>query len=303
MTDTGDEFDVAVVGDGVAGLAAAGRVAAAGRRCVVFGGAAPGGLLLSIESVQGLPEHPDGIPGYDLGPMAQEEAMEAGADCRASTVQAITRDAADFVLDTDDGPVRARALILAPGCTLRALGIDGEQRLFGKGVSHCASCDAPLLRARRVAVVGGGDAACQEALTIAQFASEVHLLVRGDRLRARDAWQQRVGTQPGIRIRHGVRVEAVLGDDVVTGVRLDDGTTLAVDAVFVYAGLVPNTACLGELVPRDAGGRLLVDERMNTPLPGAFAAGGARAGSSGQAAQAIDDGRAAAASALAFLDT
>lgn len=294
--------DVAIVGDGLAGLCAAERVAAAGRRCVVLGGVAPGGLLLSIESVEGLPEHPDGVAGYDLGPMAQEAALEAGADCRSTSARAVARTAEGFVVDTDAGAVRARALILAPGCTLRALGVDGEARLYGKGVSHCASCDAPLLRGRRAAVVGGGDAACQEALTIARFAGEVHLLVRAKQLRARAAWRERVAVEPRIRVHLDVRVDAVLGDAAVTGVRLDDGSTLEADAVFVYAGLEPNTAWLGELVPRAADGRVVVDDRMQTPLAGVFAAGSARAGSSCQAAQALDDGRAAAQAALAFLD-
>lgn len=296
-----------VVGDGLAGLAAAARVAAAGRRCTVFGGAAPGGLLLSIESVEGLPAHPDGIPGYDLGPIAQEAAMDAGADCRALRVRSIRRDGDGFVVAADGAAaLRARAVILAPGCRPRALDVDGEARLAGKGVSHCASCDAPLLRGRDAAVVGGGDAACQEALTVARHAATVHLLVRGERMRARPEWQQRVAAQPRIRLRHGVRVEAVVGDLVVTGLRLAgaavSGETLAVDAVFVYAGLVPDTDWLGDFVPRQADGRLVVDARLRTPLPGVFAAGSARAGSSGQAAQAVDDGDAAADAALAHLD-
>jgi thioredoxin reductase (NADPH) len=298
--------DVVVIGDGLTGLTAAARLAGAGRRCTVLGGAAPGGLLLSIESVQGLPEHPDGIPGYDLGPIAQEAAMEAGADCRASRALTVAREGPGFVVSTDSGTLRARAVVLAPGCTLRTLGVDGEARLVGKGVSHCASCDAPLLRGRSVAVVGGGDAACQEALTIARHAGTVHLLVRGDRLRARPEWQQRVAGQARIQVRYGVRVDAILGDTVVTGLRLagvaGPGDTLAVDAVFIYAGLVPDTGWLGDWVPREADGHLVVDDRLCTPLPGLFAAGSARAGSNGQAAQAIDDGHAAADAALAYFD-
>lgn len=297
------ETDVAIVGGGLAGLTAAAQVAAAGRRCVVLGGVAPGGLLLSIESVQGLPEHPDGIPGYDLGPMAQEAAMEAGADCRASRVTAIERAAGGFRLTTDAGLLQARAVILAPGCTLRPLGVPGEAWLAGKGVSHCASCDAPLLRGREVAVVGGGDAACQEALTVAAFAARVHLLVRGPALRARPAWQARVAAEPRIGIRHGAVVEAILGDVAVTGLRLAGGETLPVQAVFIYAGLVPATDWLRDVVPLQADGRITVDDGLRTPVPAMFAAGSARAGSSGQAAQAVDDGHAAARAALAHLDS
>lgn len=288
------EIDIAVVGGGLAGLTAALEAARLGRKTVNFGGAAPGGLLLSIESVQGLPEHPDGIPGYDLGPMTQEAALEAGADCRGAEADAIEREGAHWIVRSADGAVRARAVILAPGSHIRPLGIPGEAEFAGKGVSHCASCDAPMLRGRAVAVVGGGDAACQEALTIAGFAAQVHLLVRGSALRARPQWQQRVAAEPKIAPRFGVAVEAIVGDAAVTGVRLAGGELLAVDAVFAYPGLMPNTGWLAGLVPLAADGRIVVDAGLRCAPPGLFAAGCARAGSSGQAAEAAADGARAA---------
>lgn len=288
------EIDIAVVGGGLAGLNAALTAAQLGRRTTVFCGAAPGGLLLSIEAIQGLPEHPDGVPGYDIGPMTQEAAMDAGAECLSAEVESVTRDGDRWLLRSAEGNVRARTVILAPGSELRHLGVPGEEAYTGKGVSHCASCDAPMLRGRAVAVVGGGDAACQEALTIAQFAAQVHLLVRGTALRARPEWQQRIAAQAKITPRFGAVVEEVLGEAAVTVVRLAGGETLPVDAVFVYAGLVPHTAWLGDLVPLQADGRIAVDPELQTPVAGLFAAGTARAGSSGQAAQAQADGVAAA---------
>lgn len=297
------EIDIAVVGGGLAGLTAALTAARLGHRCIVFCGAAPGGLLLSIESVQGLPEYPDGIPGYDLGPMAQEAAMDVGADCRSVEAERVVRDGGRWVVTSADGSVHARAVILAPGSHLRKLNVPGEERLVGKGVSHCASCDAPMLRGRSVAVVGGGDAACQEALTIAQFAGQVHLLVRGTALRARPEWRQRVAEQTKILPRFGTVVEEILGETAVSGVRLAGGQSLAVDAVFVYAGLVPHTAWLGELVPLDDERRIVVDADLCTTAPGLFAAGTARAGHSGQAADAVADGAAAAQSAHQFLES
>ncbi|MBL8345915.1 MAG: FAD-dependent oxidoreductase, partial [Rubrivivax sp.] len=185
-----------------------------------------------------------------------------------------------------------------------------EERLAGKGVSHCASCDGPMLRGRAVAVVGGGDAACQEALTLAAFAERVHLLVRGDTLKARPAWRERVAQQPKIAARHGAVVEEIVGDTTVGGVRLRGGETLPVEAVFVYAGLVPATALLrsaggtagaSDLVALDAAGHVRVDARLRTSERGAFAAGSVRAGHDGQAAGAIADGVAAAEAANAFV--
>lgn len=150
---------------------------------------------MSINAIQDLPGHPDGLPGYDLCPTMQEEAMDAGVECLGEDAPTPRPDGDAWVV----GAVRAPCVILAPGSRLRSLGVPGEQRFAGKGVSHCASCDGPMLRGRPVAVVGGGDAACQEALTLAEFASEIHLLVRGPALRARPAWRERIGAERKIR--------------------------------------------------------------------------------------------------------
>jgi thioredoxin reductase (NADPH) len=192
--------------------------------------------------------------------------------------------------------------VLAPGSRLRALGVPGEERLEGKGVSHCANCDGPLLRGRPVAVVGGGDAACQEALALAPHASTVHLLVRGGALRAREAWQQRLHAEPKIQIHFNTRVAEIEGEQAVEALRLHDGTRLSVDAVFIYAGLVPNTEWLGKAVSLDTSGRIGTDGALCCGAPGLFAAGTARSGHSGQAADAATDGLAAAQAAKSFLD-
>ncbi len=304
--------DIVVVGGGLAGLHAALRAAQLGASCTAFAGATPGGLLLSIESVQGLPDHPEGIPGYDLGPMAQEAAMDAGASCLPEEALGIERHENGWLVRGEATTVQARAVMLAMGSLLRALGVPGEERLVGKGVSHCASCDGPMLRGRAVAVVGGGDAACQEALTLAAFAERVHLLVRGDALRARPAWRERVAQQPKIAVRHGAVVEEIVGDATVGGVHLRGGETLSVDAVFVYAGLVPATALLrgtggagsaSDVVALNATGHVRVDAMLRASARGAFAAGTVRAGHDGQAAQAVADGTAAAEAAHRFLQT
>jgi len=292
------EFDVLVVGDGLAGLTAATELARGGLRCCAFGGVTPGGLLLAIESVQGLPEHPDGVAGYDLGPMAQDAAMDAGVHFISDAATALQAEGDGWVVRSDSESARGRAVVLAPGSTLRHLGVPGEDRLAGKGVSHCASCDAPLLRGKPVAVVGGGDAACQEALTLAAHASAVHLLVRGPALRATADWQQRLSAQPRITVQLNTTVTAIEGEHAVQQLRLADGRTLAVDAVFVYAGLVPNTAWLAGTVTPDANGRIAPD-----PARRLFVAGSARRGNDGQAASAVADGVAAAAAALQALAT
>lgn len=306
-------LDAVVIGGGLAGLHAAGEIARAGLRCVCLAGASPGGLLLSIESVQDVPGHPDGIPGYDLGPMAMEAAMDAGCEVRGEQATSISPGAdasAPWTVTTESGEaLQARALVLATGSRLRTLGVPGEETFTGKGVGHCASCDAPMLRGQAVAVVGGGDAACQEALTLAAHGCRVQMLVRGAALRARAAWRERIVATPAIEVSFGARVAAIVGDRAVRAVQLDDGRVLAVAAVFVYIGLAPDLALLGDghaqqmrLMP-DAAGRVPVDAGLRTGLRGLYAAGTLRAGHDGQAAASIADGLAAAASVRHDLTT
>jgi thioredoxin reductase (NADPH) len=288
------DVDIAVVGGGLAGLNAALQAARLGRRCAAFTGDVAGGKLLNIQSIQGLPGHPEGIPGYDLLPMTQEAAMDAGVQCLPEPALALARAGDAWVARGASQAVRARCVILAPGSRLRALGVPGEQQLEGRGVSHCASCEAPLLRGKQVAVVGGGDGACQEALTLAAHAAQVHLLVRGAALRAQAGWRQRIKAQRNVTLHLDTGVAAILGDEAVRALRLTDGRELAVDGVFVYVGLVPETSFLASVAPLDAAGRLLVDAALRTPVPGLLAAGDARAGNSGQAVAAASDGQAAA---------
>lgn len=297
--------DEVVIGGGMAGLHAARRAAELGRRCFAFTGIdAPGGLLSAIESIEGLDEHPDGIPGYDLGPIAQDAAMDAGATCLPEQALRIERDGAAWHVHGEWTTLRAQAVVLAMGARLRALGVPGELEFAGKGVSHCASCDAPLMRGRSVAVIGGGDSACQEALAIAASAAEVHLLVRRDALRATPAWQQRIAQQPKIVVHRGASVSAIVGDaGGVTAVALGDGRSIAAHGVFVYVGLEPAVELARGLVAIDAQGRIGVDSTLRTGVPGLLAAGTLRAGSDGQAAQAMADGVRAAETAHAYLQS
>ena len=293
------EYDVVIAGGGVAGLTAGLTSARAGRKTRVLTGPALGGQLVSIEQIDGYPGFPDGVPGYDLGPIIQEQAAAAGAEFVAAEAIGLHADEERWRVTTGEGEAWARAVVIATGTTLKTLGIPGEERLRGKGVSHCASCDAPLLRGRIVGVVGGGDSALQEALTLAQHVSRVIILHRGSAFSAQAAYRERVRENSKINVRFGTIVEEVAGNGGLTGVRtrtVSDGKAddLELAGLFVYVGLAPATAWLDGVLALDASGRIPVDGAMRSALPGLFAAGTVRSGSAGRAAAAAGDGAAAA---------
>jgi len=303
----GTEFDIVVAGSGIAGLTAALTAARLGRKTLVLTGDLLGGQLLSINRIDGFPGFPDGIAGYDLCPITQEQAQAAGAELAATELAGIGAQDEGWRIATAAGEDHAaRAVILATGARLKMLGIPGEERLFGKGVSHCASCDAPLLRGRVVAVVGGGDSAAQEALTLAEAASRVVILHRGETLTAQAAYRDQLLAHPKVELRCNTVVEEIVGETHVTGVRTRDRRTgaagdLDLAGVFVYIGLQPNSAVVAGLVPLDAGGRIPTDGAMRTTLRGICAAGAVRAGWPGRAAISAGEGAAAAVAADRYL--
>ena len=255
------EFDVAIAGGGIAGLTAGVTAARLGRKTVVLTGDVPGGQLMSIDKIEGYPGFPEGVPGYDLCPTLQEQADAAGAEFMMTGVERLDSQDDKWRVTTAEGEILARALIVATGSSLKKLHVPGEERLTGNGVSHCASCDGPLLRDRIVAVVGGGDSAMQEALTLAEFASKVILLHRGNALAGQACYRDRVITHRKIDIRFNTVITEILGESKVTGLRTrkasDDAfADLEVAAVFAYIGLEPNTAVLQDRVSLDRAGRI-----------------------------------------------
>jgi thioredoxin reductase (NADPH) len=301
-----DTYDIVVVGGGIAGMTAGMAGAQLGRRTLVLTGDLMGGQLLSIEKVEGFPGHPEGIPGYDLCPMAQEQAGAAGAEFAPTMLQGLQLQGNVWQLATGEGEFSARAVILATGSSLKELGVPGETRLRGKGVSHCATCDGPLLRNRVAAVIGGGDSAMQEALTLAQFAQRVALLNRNSTLTGQATYRDRVCGNAKIEVRHNITVEEVLGNTTATGVRIRDGvsnaaTDLECSGIFVYIGLAPNSGALRGLTTLDASGHVPVDQEMRTVIPGLCAVGTVRSGSPGRAVSSAGDGASAAIAADRYL--
>ncbi len=304
-TESG-EYDVVVIGAGLAGLTAGLFAARHRRSTLVLESGVPGGQLVNVEKIEDFPGFPEGIAGYDLGPIVQEQAEKQGAEFQMAEVQSLEKDGPYWQVVTNTGICRAKAVIVAVGSHLRELGIPGERRLFGKGVSHCATCDGPLFKDKVVGVLGGGDSALQEALTLVNYASEVILFHRRSTFSAQAVFQQRVSDHSKFDVRYNTVLEEILGDDVVTGVKTrdvitDEATHVNLAGVFLYAGLEPNTAFLKGIMRLDAGGHVLTDGWMRTELPGVFAAGDVRQDSAGQAITSAGDGAVAAIAAHRYV--
>jgi thioredoxin reductase (NADPH) len=293
------QCDVVIAGGGIAGLTAAVTAARLGRKTLVLTGDVPGGQLMSIDKIEGYPGFPEGVPGYDLCPMLQDQAAAAGAEFMMTGLERLDTQDGRWGVTSGDGDILARAVIVATGSSLKKLDVPGEQRLTGNGVSQCASCDAPLFRDRIVAVVGGGDSAMQEALTLAAFASKVIILHRGEVLSGQACYRDRVTAHQKIDIHFNTAVTEILGEAKVTGLRVqrsDEGAVadLEVAAIFAYVGLQPNTAALQDRMSLDLAGRIPTDAWMRSELAGICAAGTVRSQSPCRAVSAAGDGASAA---------
>ena len=302
------EVDVAIIGAGLAGLSAALTVARLGHSTVVMTDGVPGGELIKIEKIDGIPGHAEGIPGYDLCPITQEQAEEVGATFMDSPATAIAAEGDKWRVTSDEGEILARSLIVATGTAMAKLDIPGEERLEGKGVSECASCDAPLLRGKTAVVAGGGDSAMQEALVLADHLDKVIVVTRGDSLTGQAKYREAIEENPKIEIRYNAVPTEILGEDSVSHVKLKDLASgaeedIEADAIFVFIGLVPNTSLVADLVALDETGRIEVDGSMRAATKGICAAGNVRQGSPHRAAGAMGDAAAAAVAIDRYLAT
>jgi thioredoxin reductase (NADPH) len=300
------DLDLVVVGAGIAGLSAAIFAARHGLKVTVVERMAPGGQIVNADVIENFPGFPAGIGGHELGPLIAEQAEAAGAELALDAVEAIELAGTERIVRGAAETWRARAVIIAAGSTLRALGIPGEERLRGKGVSHCATCDGPLFAGQAVGVIGGGDSALDEALVLSRHAARVTVFHRGAGLDAQRALQDRAAATRNIEICLNASVEEILGEASVTGVRLRAAGTSAsqilnLRGVFIHVGLEPNTQFLRGLLKLDPAGYIETDILLRTSVAGIFAAGDIRAHSVAQLAAAAGDGATAALAASCYL--
>ena len=292
-------YDVIIIGSGLAGLTAGLFSARQGLSTLVFESNIPGGHLISIEKIEDFPGFPDGVSGYEICPNLQRQASDHGAEFQRAEVLRLEAQDNFWSVVTEEEQHRAKAVIVATGSTLKHLGVPGEEKLMGRGVSHCASCDGPLYNGQTVGVVGGGDSALQEALTLANYTEKVLLFHNGEIFSAQQTYAQRVLSNAKITPCFQTAIEEILGDEAVAGVRLRDlgsGETSQVElaGIFVYVGLQPNTAILQKLVKLNDAGHVPTNVSMQTELAGLYAAGDIRQDSARQAITSAGDGATAA---------
>lgn len=293
------EYDIIIAGAGPAGLAAGLYAARARRSTLLFERKVTGGQIALTSEVENYPGI-ESINGFDLAQNMHRQAEKYGMQTAFAEVTGIDqRPDGKHDVCTTEGDYIAKAVIITGGAEHNQLGVPGEERLTGFGVSYCATCDAAFFKDQVVAVVGGGDAAMDEGLFVARFAKKVYVIHRRDTLRASAIMQERAFANEKMEFVWNTVVEEVVGEKNVTGIRTRNVVTgeagmLDVTGVFVFIGLSPNTSYLREKVTLDGGGHIVVNEWMETGAPGLFAAGDIRAHSARQLVSAAGDGATAA---------
>jgi thioredoxin reductase (NADPH) len=306
-TDGPLETSLLILGSGPAGLTAAIYAARADLRPIVLAGHQPGGQLTITTDVENYPGFPDGIQGPEL--MARFRAQAERFGTRVVEVEADRVDFSSrpFRAWADGVEYRAQAVIVATGASAIWLGLESEERLRGRGVSACATCDGFFFRDKEIAVVGGGDTAIEEALYLTRFATTVHVIHRREEFRASKIMQARLESHPKIRVHRNTLVEEVLGETAVTGLRLHDlasgeRPTLPVEGFFVAIGYRPNTAPFEGWLEKDEKGYLVVEHETHSRIEGVFIAGDVHDHRYRQAVTAAGDGCRAAIDAERWLE-
>ncbi len=302
-------LDIAIVGGGPAGMAAALYGARARARTVVFEKGLPGGQIVTTEWVENYPAFPEGISGPDLGELMLKQAERFGAEFRTfSPVESIRTEGTDFVLSVDGEEIGARSVIVATGAVPKKLGVPGEAEFTGRGVSWCATCDGAFFRDKAVCVVGGGDSALQEALFLAKFATTVSVIHRRDQLRATECIQEYCFQNDKIDVRWSRVVSEIVGEGgKVKGVQLastkgEPDEFLPLDGVFIFVGVDAVNELLVDIASLDEFGFVTVDNAGLTSVPGLWAAGDLTANTLKQVVTAASGGASAAFDALRYIE-
>ncbi|MCP3874860.1 MAG: thioredoxin-disulfide reductase [Desulfobacteraceae bacterium] len=304
MTKT--DYDLVIIGAGPAGLTAGIYAARARMNVLLLEKAVPGGQILVTDWIENYPGFPEGISGYDLSEKMKIQAEELGLKIETAEVHSLnlSKELKEIILK--DRSITTKSLIIASGASPRNIGI-GEDKFMGKGVSFCATCDAPFFRDKTVVAIGGGDTAVQEAIFLTKFAKKVYLIHRRDELRATKILQERAFKNKKLEIIWDSVATGLEGFFGVEGVKVknvktNEEKTLKADGCFIWIGILPNTSFLNDAVKTDEFGFISVDTTMQASVPGVYAAGDVRDTPLRQISTAVGDAAIAAVSAEHFIE-
>jgi len=300
------EYEVVIIGGGPAGLSAGLYTSRTRLSSLLLEQGLVGGQIVNAEWVENYPGFPEGINGFELAQLLHRQATKYGLETLLTEATGIELKEGQKVVKTTEANFIAKAMIIASGSERAKLSIPGEKEYTGKGVSYCAVCDGAFFQEQTVAVVGGGDAAISEALHLTRFASRVIVIHRRHQLRASRILQEKAFAEPGIEFLWDTTVAEIQGEDVVKRLSLlnvitGEKSTSDVAGIFVSIGFRPSTAYLSGIIPLDETGHIPTNEKMETNVPGIFAAGDIRYNSARQAISAAGDGATAAIYAEKFI--
>jgi thioredoxin reductase (NADPH) len=301
-------YDVIIIGGGPAGLTAGLYNARARLSVLLLERLAPGGQVLTTDWVENYPGFPDGVSGFELMDRMKTQAERFGLKIQSEEVIRLELSEKRKVVFLNSGTLESKTIILACGATWKKLGIEGEDRLMGRGISFCATCDGPFYRDEEVAVIGGGDTAVEEAIFLTRFVKKIYLVHRRDKLRATKLLQERAMSEEKITLVWETIPLRILGQNAVEAIELRNVKTgdvqrKDVKGVFVFIGTIPNTELVKDSVKLNENGFILTDDNMQTSIPGVFAAGDIRSKLFRQISTAVGEGAAASYSAERYLES
>ncbi len=302
--------DLAIIGGGPAGLTAGIYGARAGIRTLILEKLSPGGQVITTDIVENYPGFTEPISGIELIDKMVEQATKFGVEIQNAEVTGIELSGNDDlkIIHTESGDITSIAVIIATGAYHKHLGVPGEDRFWGRGVSCCATCDGMFYRGKKVVVVGGGDTAIKEALFLTKFASDITIVHRRDRLRATKVLQDRIfAMTEKVKFEWKAVVKEIIGENNVNAVKLgyidsNEEKILECDGVFIFVGFTPSTDFVRGFVEMDERGYIITDENMRTSVPGVFACGDARKKLLRQIITACGEGATAAFSAEQYIE-
>lgn len=302
-------FDVIIIGGGPGGLTAGIYTSRARLKSLLIEKGLRGGQVVTTEFIENYPGFDEGISGVELSRRMEEQAKKFGLEIIQGTVQKISlREKIKIItLEENQQEHEAKSVIISTGAHPKHLGVEGEDKYRGRGVSYCATCDGAFFKGEKIAVIGGGNSAVEEAIFLTRFAEIVYIIHRRDQLRATKIAQERAFSNPKIKFIWNSVVKKVVGEDTVKAlhiknVKTQEESVFDVQGVFIYAGYNPNTEFLKDVVNLDEDKYVITDDKMSTSVPGIFAAGDVKAKSLKQIATAVGDGAMAAVSAEKYIE-